>query len=153
MLRSLALSSALTVALALPAAAQQLTEQDARTIAEKIEQVVDTSLAKGDVAAIGALFADDVIRVTPQGVARGRAEVEGFFTNVIAGKAYEAEPTKVDAVKVLGNDMIVVAGSWSGIWHSPNGPVHLAGRFGNTDVRVGDTWKITFDVVNDAAAK
>ncbi len=54
----------------------------------------------------------------------------------------------IDEVKVISNDVIVVIGSWSGTWHGPKGPVKMKGRWENTDIRVGDTWKMAVGMAN-----
>jgi hypothetical protein len=68
-------------------------------------------------------------------------------------QTFDNDPLKIDQVKIINNDTIVVFGSWSGLWHGENGPTHEAGRWVNTDVRVGDTWKVAAVLVSDIPQK
>jgi uncharacterized protein (TIGR02246 family) len=144
--------AALATALALPALAQQLSEQKARQVADEIEQARYKAFQAKDVAAAASLQTEDGIRVTGAGATLiGREANEKWLVKILPN--YDADLSKVDQVKVLSNDVIVVTGYWSGVWHGESGPVHETGRWANTDVRVGDTWKIAVSMVSDTTQK
>ena len=76
MLRSLVLILVLLVGLASPAAAQQLTQQEARQAAEKIVSESNRANQAKDAAALAALYTTDAILVTPQGLVVGPEAIE-----------------------------------------------------------------------------
>jgi uncharacterized protein (TIGR02246 family) len=126
MFRSLVIIPALALALAIPAAAQQLTQQEAHKVAQHVADDFDKA-AKAKDAAGAALYTDDVVRINGDGaVMLGRAAVEKFFAKVL--QSFDADPGKIIQIKIIGNDTIVVFGAWSGIYHGGNGPTHLAGQ-------------------------
>jgi len=131
---------ALVVALAIPAAAQQLTEQEAHQVAQGIADQIDKAMKAKDAAGIAALYTDDAVRLGGDGtLSLGRAAVEKFYAKAL--QSFDEDPLKIIQVKVISNDTFVVFGSWSGIYHGENGPTHEGGRFAATTVRVGDAWK------------
>jgi uncharacterized protein (TIGR02246 family) len=132
---------ALTIALAIPAAAQQLTDQQARQVAQGLDDNFDKAFKAKDAAAIAALHTEDAVHVGGYGdTDLGRAAIEKYYVKGVQN--FDGDPLKIDQIKIINNDTIVVFGFWSGIFHGENGPVHMAGRWVNTDVRVGDTWKV-----------
>ena len=138
----------LLTALAMPAAAQQLSEQEAR---KAIQSIVDTwvnAAQKKDAATIASLYTEKSIRVTPDGVLNGRAAIQQNLEEGL--KVFSNISIKLDQVRVLGNDAIETNGTWSGVLQSPNGPVPVNGYWGATDIRDGGTWKADLDVYNMA---
>jgi len=152
MRRSLAFGFLLAVGLAMPAVAQQLTDQEARKIAETIEQAWEKGFQDRSPAALAALYSRDAIRISGNGETQvGPAAIETFYTGLT--KAWDADPNKLEQVKALGNDVIVVTGAWSGTWHGEKGPIKFSGHFANTDIREGDGWKIALFIVSNAPAQ
>ena len=49
---------------------------------------------------------------------------------------------------MIGNGVMLRAGTWSGTYNGPNGPVHLKAYWSDTDVRDGNTWKIRQETYN-----
>ncbi len=148
MLRSLALVSLLILLHMVPAAAQQLTEQQARqAVQSSLYDIIQKSAQAKDAATQAALYTEDALRVSPTGdTLVGRAAIEKYYTKTF--QSFDEDPFTVDHVKVLTNDVVLAEGSWSGTWHGPDGPVHMAGRWANTDVRVGDTWRIAAQIIS-----
>ncbi len=152
MLRSFALTSALTVALALPASAEQLTEQDAHRIANSlVDSVIKTEQAR-DAAAVAALYTEDAVRIIHGNMERGRAVIEKGLAESLPNWDEDSGGT-VDQVRILGNDAIVAIASWSGTWHGADAPSHITGRAAYDCVRVGDTWKIAVHLISPAPPK
>jgi uncharacterized protein (TIGR02246 family) len=152
MVRSLVIIPALAVALAIPAAAQQLTEQETHQVAQGLaDQYYKATKAK-DAAGIAAEYTDDAVRISGNGsLLLGRAAVEKFYAKSL--QSFDDDPPKIIQVKIISNDTIVVFGSWSGIYHGDNGPTHVGGRWVTTDVRVGDAWKIAAILVSNIPQK
>jgi uncharacterized protein (TIGR02246 family) len=152
MFRSLVIIPALAVALAIPAAAQQLTEQEAHQVVQGlIDQTNELYKAK-DAAGLAARYTDDAVRINGNGtVLLGRAAIEKFTAKAL--QSFDEDPVKIIAIKVISNDTIVAFGSWSGIYHGENGPAHEGGCWAATDVHVGDGWKIAAILVSDIPQK
>jgi uncharacterized protein (TIGR02246 family) len=152
MFRSLVIIPALVFALAIPAAAQQLTEQETQQAVQKDVNNYYKALKAKDAAAIASHFTDDVVRINGNGaVLLGRAAVEKFYAKAL--QRFDQDSLKIIQIKVITNDTIVVFGSWSGIYHGENGATHEGGRWAMTDVRVGDAWKIAAMLVSDIPQK
>ena len=135
-------------ALAMPAAAQQLSEQEARTAVQSTIDIWVNAAQKKDAAAIAALYTEKSMRVTPNGILYGRAAIEKNLEEGL--KVFSNISIKLEQVRVLGNDAIETQGTWSGVLQSPNGPVPVNGYWGATDIREGGTWKADLDVYNMA---
>jgi uncharacterized protein (TIGR02246 family) len=136
-------------ALAMPATAQQISEQEARTAVQSTIDVWVNAAQKKDAATIAALYTEKSMRVTPDGILYGRAEIQKNLEEGL--KVFSGISIKLDQVHVLGNGAIEATGTWAGILQSPNGPVSVNGYWGVTDVQDGGTWKADLDVYNMAS--
>jgi ketosteroid isomerase-like protein len=142
----LALVPVVVIGLSAPAVAQALSEQEARKIAQSLDEAQISAEQHHDVTAAGALFAEDAVEVTPSGLASGRAEIEKFLAAGL--KDYAPDMGKIDRVIPISDGVILGAGSWGGTYHGPDGPVHLHGYWAQTLVRDGNTWKIRQEAYN-----
>ena len=79
----------------------------------------------------------------------GRSAIEKAFAETF--KQYRPDPSKLDKVAAVGNDVIVTGGSWSGTYPGVGMPVHLKGYWSAIDVRDGPVWKIRSETWNVAA--
>jgi uncharacterized protein (TIGR02246 family) len=149
MKRSHILAFFMATALAMPAAAQQLSEQEARNAVQSTIDVWVNAAQKKDAAAIAALYTEKSMRVTPDGILYGRAAIEKNLEEGL--KVFSGISLKLDQVHVLGNGAIEATGTWAGTLQTPNGPVSVNGFWGVTDVRDGNTWKADLDVYNMAS--
>jgi uncharacterized protein (TIGR02246 family) len=151
MLRSVTVTLALIIGLALPAAAQPTSDQDARSAAEAILQAYNKGLLDHDAAALAALYTEDAVIFTTNGALSGRPAIEKALTETL--KRYRPDPSKLGHVAVVGNDVMLRGGTWSGTFPSGNGgaPIHMKGYWTTTDVRDGSTWKIRMETWNVAA--
>ena len=150
MSRSLISIPALAIGLAIPAAAQQLSEQEAAQIANSVGEAFRTAVREKDPARIAAFFTKDAIRVTPNGLQNGRAEIQKFWTDVI--KDWEPGVLNVVRVVPIDNNVVLAVFSWAGTYHSPNGPVGLRGYDQFTLVHDGGGWKIRMETYNETPA-
>jgi uncharacterized protein (TIGR02246 family) len=90
--------------------------------------------------AVAALYAEDATMIKSIKLLSGRAAIEADLLQFY--DRYSPHPSKLEHVAVIGNDMMLRAGSWSGTYQAQGGPVHLWGSWTTTDVREGATWKI-----------
>ena len=133
------------VGLAVSAAAQQVSEQDAQQAGQSVLDAWNKTFQQKDAAGHAALFTEDAIRVTPHGLISGRASIESDAAEGF--KDYNPDSSTLERVKLIGNGVMLRAGTWSGASRS-NGPVHLKEYGSDTDVRDGNTWKIRQKNVN-----
>jgi uncharacterized protein (TIGR02246 family) len=138
----------LTISSTLPAAAQQLSEQDARKVVQNLVDTWEKAAQMKDAAAIAALYTENTMRVTPDGILYGRAAVEKNFAEAL--KVFSDIKLKLDQVHVVNDGAIQSTGMWSGTVQTPNGAVPANGFWGVTDVKDGGAWKASLDVYNMA---
>ena len=146
MTRFLMIVPALAISLAAPASAQQVSEQDARQAGQSVLDAWNKTAQQKDAAAHAALFTEDAVQVTPQGLVSGRAAIEGRAAEDF--KSLRFDPSKLEQAKMIGTEVMLRAGTWSGTYNGPDGPVHLKGYWSDVDVRDGNTWKIRQETYN-----
>jgi len=134
------------ILVAFPAAAQQVSEQDAWQAGQGVLDAWNKTSQQKDAAGHAALFTEDAIRITPRGIISGRAAIESQAAEAL--KACTTDPSTLERVLMIGNGVMLRAGSWSATCNSPNGPLHLKGYWSDTDVRDGNTWKIRQETYN-----
>ena len=137
----------LTVCLAIPAAAQQLSEQQVRPAIESLLETWDTAANRKDAAAVAALYTEDAMRVTPRGISYGRAAIEKDLVETFKVTSNIAD--KVQKVQVVG-EMVLVTATWSATLQSKDGPIQAGGFWGGVYVRDGDAWKTRLAIINRA---
>jgi len=147
MKRSLLFAPLLTLCLAMPAIAQQLSEQEVRPAIEKLLAAWDAAADKKDATAIATMYTEDAMRVTPGGFQYGRPAIERGL--VEAFKVVSNITDKVEKVQVVG-EVVLVTGSWSATVQDQNGPVQAHGFWGGAYVRDGGAWKARLAIVNRA---
>jgi uncharacterized protein (TIGR02246 family) len=130
---------ALAVAVAVPAylAGQQ-------SVSPEYQKVMDAFTAaynKGDAAGIGAIYAEDGLRVAPDGtVLSGRAAIQENYAASLAGPMKGAKiKLTAGATRQLTADIHVVVGTWE-LTGGQAGP--LSGSYINTIVRKDGAWRI-----------
>ena len=148
MTRFLMIVPALVMSLAASASAQQVSEQDARQAGQSVLDAWNKTAQQKDAAAHAALFTEDAVQVTPEGLISGRASIESRAAADY--KVYSGDPSKLEQVMMVGTEVMLRAGTWSGTYNGSNGPVHLKGFWSDVDVRDGNTWKIKQETYNVA---
>lgn len=98
-----------------------------------------------DAGTIAALYAEDAVTIRTNGPLSGRAAIEKTYAQNY--KHYSPDPSKLEQVTAIGNDVMLRAGSWSGTYQGHDGLVHLRGYWSTTDVRDGGTWKIRTETI------
>ncbi len=139
----------LAASLAVPVAAQPVSEQEARQAGQSVLDAWNNAMQHKDAAGLAALYTEDAVHVTPQGLVSGRAAIEKEDAELF--KVYTPDLSKVEHVSMIGNGVMLRAGTWGGTYNSPNGPVHLKGYWSDVDVRDGNTWKIRLEAYNMTA--
>ncbi len=146
MLRVFSIVPIVSIGLAMPAAAQHVSDQDARQAGESVVQAFNKASQAKDAAGLAALYSEDATFIRPDGPIFGRAAIQKLFAEDL--KSITPEPAKLDRVIMIGDTVRLRTGSWSGVFQSPNGPMHVKGYWTTTDVRDGDTWKIRMETDN-----
>lgn len=93
-----------------------------------------------DTVALAALFTQDAVCVTSQGVFSGRQAIEEGLT-----KDFQSSPTishvlQTDQLHSIGNDAWSI-GQWWRTVQSPSGPVFVSGYWSAIIVHEGAAWK------------
>jgi uncharacterized protein (TIGR02246 family) len=145
MLRSVMITLVLMMGLAFQASAQQMSDQDARLAGEGILKAFNKASLGHDATALAELYTEDAVMFGTSGPLSGRAAIEKALA-----ERYKRfpEPSRLELVTAIGNDVMLRGGSWSGTYQGENGPVHLRGYWTTTDVRDGTTWKIRMETWN-----
>ena len=146
MLRVLTMVSIVAIGLAMPAAAQHVSDQDARQAGESVVQAFNKASQAKDAAGLAALYSEDATLIRPDGPIFGRAAIQKQFSDDF--KFVTLEPAKLDRVTMIGDTVRLRNGSWAGVFQGPEGPVHAKGYWATTDLRDGDTWKIRMETIN-----
>ncbi|WP_082747698.1 nuclear transport factor 2 family protein [Bradyrhizobium macuxiense] len=144
---SLIFVALLTVHLAIPAAAQQPSEQQARPAIERLLETWDAAANRKDAAAVAALYTEDATRVTPRGISYGRPAIEKDLAESF--KVTSNIVDKVEKVEMVG-EVVLVTATWSATLQSKDGPIQARGLWGGVYVRDGDAWKTRLAIINRA---
>jgi len=132
---------ALTLALAIAAPAYLAGQHSVSPEYQKVMDGFTAAYNKGDTAGIAALYAQDALRVAPDGgVLSGRKAIQEHYGAGLAGP-FKGATIKLTAgeSRQLTPDILVVAGTWD-ITGSEAGPV--SGHYLNTLVRKDGKWQI-----------
>jgi uncharacterized protein (TIGR02246 family) len=100
----------------------------------------DAAVKEQDPAALAALFAEDGIWVTAQGVFAGRAAIEKSFADYFQGSPLTIQIFQTDQLHSVGDEAWSI-GRWWGTIQSPGGLVFLSGYWSAIIVHEGEAWK------------
>ena len=128
-----------------PRIAQQLDLiGDPKAIGEfgDLHRELDEAYDKNDATAVAALFTEDGLFVTPDGMLSGRQEIAArhadmFQRSPITDFNCSRERRHLDAI----DNAVWSAGQWASTSQSPTGPVFAWGCWTAIYVREGDAWK------------
>jgi uncharacterized protein (TIGR02246 family) len=130
---------ALAVVVAVPAylAGQQSVNPEY----QKLMDAFTAAFNKGDAAGIGAIYAEDGLRVAPDGaVLSGRAAIQDNYAAALTGPMKGAKiKLTASGSRQLTPDIHVVVGTWE-VTGGQSGPV--SGQYINTLVRKDGAWRI-----------
>ena len=107
----------------------------------------DEAYNQSDAPALAALFTEDAVLVTPEGLFSGRQAIEKWY----ADEFQRWHPTnnigQADQLNVICNGAWAV-GKWWCTFQSQNGPVFARGYWSTIYVRGADAWKIRMSTFN-----
>lgn len=138
------LLTSLLVGLATSAVGQQNLPQTDQQAAREVHVQFATAFNRQDAAAVAALFSEDGIRVTPQGIIQGRDAIHQDSDKRFQSRFHDLS-IKPLIVRVL-SDSIWEAGEWA----MKMGDQPVRGYFAMTLVREGNGFKIRDDTFNIA---
>ncbi len=138
------LIASLFLGMATSAVAQQNASQTDQQAAREIHAEFAAAFNRQDAAGVAALFSEDGVRVTPQGIIQGRAAIQKD-----ADKRFQAR------FRDLSVTPLIVRASSASIWEAGEwtmkiGDQPVRGYFAMTLVRDGDNFKIRDDTFNIA---
>jgi uncharacterized protein (TIGR02246 family) len=110
---------------------------------------------KHDATALAALFTEDAVYVTPEGLVLGRQAMEKQHADVFQQWHPTNHISTVDQVHSIGSNVWKV-GEWSCILQTPEGPFPIKGYFSSICVRQGDAWKecmLAYNMATSAETK
>ena len=150
-IRSLLALAGLAISFAVPAIAQQKDTADPqlREALAAYNKKEDEAWNNNDAVALAALYTEDAVLVTPEGMVLGRQAIEKQYGDIFQQLHPTNQIRTVDQVNAIGSDVWNV-GEWSCIVQSPDGPSPIKGYFASITVREGDAWKIRMLAYNMA---
>jgi uncharacterized protein (TIGR02246 family) len=162
-IRSLLALAGLAIGLALPVVGQQKDTADRRLVQQRdllgspsslaefgeLSQKLDEAYNKNDAAAVAALFTQDALLVTPDGMFNGRQDIEKRYEDMfqwwpITDFNGRRERRHLNAI----DNAVWSAGQWASTFQSQTGPIFAWGCWTAIYVREGDAWKIRVAYVN-----
>lgn len=109
----------------------------------------DEAYKRSDAVALAALFTEDAVLVTPEGLFPGRQAIEKWYAELFERWHPANNVGQTDQLNAIGNEAWAV-GEWWCTLQSKNGPVQARGYWSEIYVREGDAWKIRMLTVSDA---
>src|SRR5262249_7121112 len=138
----------LAISFALPTFAQEKETVDPQIIQklyDTISKKWNEAYNNHDAAAIGALYTEDAVHVTPDGFVYGRKAIENSLADVFKSWQPKNHTSTIDpqSVRMLGPDILTRSGQWSETGKGKNGEdIPIKGYWSEIDTREGDGWKI-----------
>jgi uncharacterized protein (TIGR02246 family) len=104
---------------------------------------LDDAYNNKDAEAVAALFTEDAVLVTPDGMVLGRQAIEKSYADTfqrlpITGFLSRQEPLQLAAI----DNAVWSVGEWLGTLQSETGPIIASGYWSSIYVREGDAWKM-----------
>src|SRR5215217_5957389 len=119
--------------------------QDRATI-EKLNETFLTAVARGDMAAVVGMYAEDAYLLPPgEEIVKGRAAIQSFWTKAAEGIG-DFKLTTVD-VKPLGSDAAREVGTFM-LKTKGQSPQEVSGKYVVVWQKVGGEWKLATDIWN-----
>ena len=113
----------------------------------------DEAFNKKDAGALAALFTEDAVYVTPEGLFSGRQAIERWYVDHFQRWHMINHIHEANQLNAIGNEVCSL-GQWWNTLQSENGPVFVRGYWSALFVREGDAWRIrmlTYNKTSPAA--
>jgi Domain of unknown function (DUF4440) len=133
------LASVLSAGWMLPALAQT-PDADVQRAGQSVLDAWNRTMLAKNIPGHVALFAEDVIQVTPFGIVAGKPALTKSLEE--QGRTYTPNPSTLKQVVMLGQNVMLRSGTWSGTLVLVTGSVPVGGYWSDVDVRDGDSWQI-----------
>jgi uncharacterized protein (TIGR02246 family) len=116
---------------------------DALAVFGELNGKLDQAYNNKDAAAVAALFTEDAVLLTPDGMAFGREAIEKRYTETFQRWPMTDFLSRRERLRLNAIDNGVWSvGEWSGTLQNQAGPVLAWGYWSTLYVREGDAWKI-----------
>jgi DNA-binding winged helix-turn-helix (wHTH) protein len=125
--------------------ADQVSDEAVRQAQAGIIKYFNQAHMERDARAVSGLYAEDATIVHPGGRMCGRASIEEAYQGYY--RECSASPSTLGHVVMIGNDMMLRAGTWSHTLQGPGGVVHRRGSWTTTDLLRGATWQIQTETI------
>jgi uncharacterized protein (TIGR02246 family) len=111
----------------------------------------DQAFNKNDATALAALFTEDALQVTPEGLYSGRQAIEKRYAEEVFLRLHgNNHVIKTDQVIAVGNEVCSV-GEWScSVQDQSANTIQVHGYYADVNFREGDTWKVRISTFNFA---
>jgi uncharacterized protein (TIGR02246 family) len=109
-----------------------------------------TALREDNAVGLAALFTEEAVCVTPQGVLIGREAIAEGLDQVFKGSCLTSQIFQTDQLHSLGSDAWSV-GQWWTTLQSLQGAAFLSGYWSAIFVQEGGAWKIRMLTLNESA--
>jgi DNA-binding winged helix-turn-helix (wHTH) protein len=106
---------------------------------------VNKANAERDIGSMSSLYAVDATMIKTGRLLSGRSTIVDSYARFY--EKYHPDPSRLEHVTAIGAEMMLRAGSWSGTYRGPHGPVPLAGSWTTTDVCDDGAWKIHTETI------
>ncbi len=108
----------------------------------------DDAYKEKDATALAALFTEDAVCVTPEGLISGRQAIEKAYSDDLQRWPETSHIYQADQLNAIGNEAWSV-GKWWRTLQGENGPVFVRGYWSALFVREGDGWKVRMMTFNE----
>jgi uncharacterized protein (TIGR02246 family) len=116
---------------------------DALAVFGELSGKLDDAYNNKDAEAAAALFTEDAVLVTPEGMVFGRQAIEKRYADTFQRWPITDFLSRRDRLRLNAIDNAVWSvGEWSGTLQSQTGPVVVWGYWSTIYVREGDAWKM-----------
>ena len=111
---------------------------------------LDAAIKAQDAVAVTALFTQDAVCVTSQGVFSGRDAIEEGLTSGFQSSPTTSQILQTDQLHSIGNAAWSI-GQWWKTVQSSSGPVFVSGYWAAIIVHEGDAWKFRMLTFSEAS--
>jgi ketosteroid isomerase-like protein len=116
---------------------------DALSVFGELSGKLDDAYNNKDAEAAAALFTEDAVLVTPDGMVFGRTAIETRYAETFQRQPFTDFLSRRDRLQLNAIDNAVWStGEWFGTFQSQTGPVFAWGYWSTIYIREGDAWKM-----------